>query len=67
MTSSARIEGDLREKILTSPDIVLEDADLMRALVAANERAMGANIVDLRGIAMDRLEQRLDRLEETQR
>ncbi len=67
MTSSARIEGDLREKILTSPDIVLEDADLMRALVAANERAMGANIVDLRGIAMDRLEQRLDRLEETHR
>jgi uncharacterized protein YigA (DUF484 family) len=36
-------------------------------LIAANERAMGGNIVDLRGIAMDRLESRLDRLEDTHR
>lgn len=67
MSSNARIDSNLRDKIMSSPDIVLEDVDLMRALVAANERAMGANIVDLRGIAMDRLEQRLDRLEETHR
>ncbi len=67
MSSNARIDNNLRDKIMSSPDIVLEDVDLMRALVAANERAMGANIVDLRGIAMDRLEQRLDRLEETHR
>ena len=39
----------------------------MRALIAANERAMGSNIVDLRGIAMERLEARLDRLEDTHR
>ena len=39
----------------------------MRALIAANERAMGGNIVDLRGIAMERLEARLDRLEDTHR
>ena len=39
----------------------------MQALIAANERAMGGNIVDLRGIAMDRLETRLDRLEDTHR
>ena len=39
----------------------------MRVLVAANERAMGPNIVDMRGIAMDRLEARLDRLEDTHR
>lgn len=39
----------------------------MDALVAANERAMGSNIVDLRGIAMERLEARLDRLEDTHR
>ena len=39
----------------------------MRALVAANEKTMGGNIVDLRGIAMDRLETRLDRLEDTHR
>ena len=39
----------------------------MRALIAANERMMGANIIDLRGIAMERLEARLDRLEDTHR
>ncbi len=57
----------LRERIIAQPDVILEDQDLMRALIAANERAMGGNIVDLRGIAMERLEARLDRLEDTHR
>jgi uncharacterized protein YigA (DUF484 family) len=57
----------LREKILEQPDVILEDQDLMRALIHANERARGGNIVDLRGIAMDRLEARLHRLEDTHR
>ena len=65
--SSPRMDDELRETILTRPDVILEDQDLMRALIAANERAMGGNIVDLRGIAMDRLEARLDRLEDTHR
>lgn len=58
---------ELREKIISDPDCILEDRDLMRALITANERAMGANIVDLRGVAMERLERRLDRLEDTHR
>jgi hypothetical protein len=61
------IEPDLRDKILAQPDRVLEDRDVMNALVAANDRALGSNIVDLRGIAMQRLENRLDRLEDTHR
>ncbi|ABA79735.1 DUF484 family protein [Rhodobacter sphaeroides] len=61
------IEQDLRDKILASPEVILEDRDLMKALIAANERAMGANVIDLRGIAMERLEGRLDRLEDTHR
>ena len=61
------LQEELRDKIISDPEAVLEDRDLMRALVAANERGMGANIVDLRGIAMDRLEARLERLEETHR
>ncbi|SHG70001.1 DUF484 family protein [Marivita hallyeonensis] len=65
--SSPQIDDTLRETIMTRPDMILEDQDLMRALIAANERAMGGNIVDLRGIAMDRLEARLDRLEDTHR
>ncbi len=61
------IAGNLRDKILSEPEMILEDREVMGALIAANERSMGGNIVDLRGIAMDRLESRLDRLEETHR
>lgn len=61
------IEPDLRKMLLAKPERLLDDRDLMRALVAANERAMGSNIVDLRAIAMQRLETRLDRLEDTHR
>jgi uncharacterized protein YigA (DUF484 family) len=65
--STAKIDDTLREKIISEPDVILDDQDLMQALIAANERAMGGNIVDLRGIAMERLEHRLDRLEDTHR
>ena len=66
-SENALIAGDLRERIISEPEIILEDRDLMSALIAASEKIMGGNIVDLRGIAMERLEQRLDRLEETHR
>ena len=67
MTSTAPISDDLRDQIIAQPEVILDDHEMMRALIAANERAMGANIVDLRGIAMERLESRLDRLEDTHR
>lgn len=67
MSTKAVIDENLREKIIAEPDVILDDKDLMRALVAANERSMGNNIVDLRGVAMERLETRLDRLEDTHR
>lgn len=57
----------LRDKIISDPEMILEDRDLMRALVAASETALGENVVDLRGAAMARLERRLDRLEDTHR
>ncbi|ATX66839.1 DUF484 family protein [Roseinatronobacter bogoriensis] len=58
---------ELRDRILADPSLILDDKDLMRTLVSASERGMGDNIVDLRGLAMERLEARLDRLEETHR
>jgi len=67
MSSSATMVDDLREKIIADPDVILDDKDVMRALIAANDSALGNNIVDLRGIAMERLEDRLDRLEDTHR
>lgn len=67
MSSEPKMDDTVRERIIADPAVLLEDKDIMRALVAANERAMGSNIVDLRGIAMDRLAARLDRLEDTHR
>ncbi|AZV77165.1 DUF484 family protein [Parasedimentitalea marina] len=67
MSSSPVLEESLRQAIVAKPDAVLDDQTAMNALVSANERAMGANIVDLRGIAMERMEARLDRLEDTHR
>lgn len=60
-------QDEWRRRALADPGIVLDDAELMRALVLTSERAMGGNVVDLRGMAMERLESRLDRLEENHR
>ncbi|MCA8868557.1 MAG: DUF484 family protein [Rhodobacteraceae bacterium] len=57
----------LRDQLLAEPEMILQDHDLMKALAAANERQMGANVVDLRGLAMERLEQRFGHLESTHR
>ena len=51
MSDPAAIVEDMRARILEEPDMILGDPDVMRALIAANERAMGGNIVDLRGVA----------------
>ncbi len=67
MSNTPLMDNHVREKIISDPEILLEDQDIMRALVAANEQSMGTNIVDLRGIAMERLAARLDRLEDTHR
>ena len=67
MSSIPDLDDTLRAAILRSPDVILDDKEVMRALIAANDRTMGENIVDMRGIAMDRLESRLDRLEDTHR
>jgi uncharacterized protein YigA (DUF484 family) len=60
-------QDDWRQQVLADPGLVLDDPDLMRALVLTSERALGGNVVDLRGMAMERLEHRLARLEETHR
>ena len=62
----APISGDIRRRILADPDLILSDHELMRALVDGSETALG-NVVDMRGMAMARLEERLERLEETHR
>ncbi|MGB0852963.1 MAG: DUF484 family protein [Pikeienuella sp.] len=57
----------LRALILANPETVLEDSDIMQALIAANQAPGGRKVVDLRGALVSRLEQRLDKLETTHR
>jgi uncharacterized protein YigA (DUF484 family) len=64
---AAALGAALRDAILTQPRAILDDRDLMRALIDADDRALGANVVDIRGIAIQRLEARLGRLEDTHR
>jgi uncharacterized protein YigA (DUF484 family) len=58
---------DLRAQILADPSLILDDHELMRALLQADRSSKGRNVVDLRGVLVDRLEERLDRLEDTHR
>jgi len=60
-------QEEWRARVLADPGLVLDDPAIMRALVTASERAMGGNVVDLRAMAMDRLEARMERLEDTHR
>jgi uncharacterized protein YigA (DUF484 family) len=66
MSETATAET-IRDRILGDPGLILEDRELMRALLQADRSAMGRNVVDLRGVLVERLEERLDRLEDTHR
>ena len=59
----AALDDATRAQLIADPALILADRDLMRALVAAREAELGANVVDIRGRAMEALEHRLDRLE----
>ena len=63
MNTTEKHSNELKEKILTDPNIILEDSDLMDALINAQNRLYGDNIVDLRGAAMSQLEKRLEKVE----
>lgn len=60
------LDPDLRDVILAAPERLLDDRDVMAALVAASE-AQSGNVIDLRSLAMQKLQERLDTLEETHR
>lgn len=57
------LSADLRSKLIAQPDLILSDRDVMRALIGAREAELGENVIDIRGMAMQALESRLDRLE----
>ena len=67
MNTRPQMDESVRAKIMSDPAVLLDDHDIMRVLVAANDGPGKSNVIDLRTIAMERLEARLDRLEDTHR
>jgi uncharacterized protein len=67
MTTTDGAALAIREQILSDPGLILEDRELMQALLQADRSTQGRNVVDLRGVLVDRLEERLERLEDTHR
>jgi uncharacterized protein len=61
----ARAVSDWRARVLADPSLVLDDPALMRALVEAVEGNVGSNVVDLRAMAMARLESQLAKMQGT--
>jgi uncharacterized protein YigA (DUF484 family) len=57
----------LKRRIIDDPQVILQDREVMRALIGADGQPERRNVVDLRGRLVERLEARLDRLEETHR
>ncbi|TDL76230.1 DUF484 family protein [Palleronia sediminis] len=67
MSTNTLTDPALRKEILSDPQALLDDPEVMRALISASDGAANDNVVDLRSVAMARLEARLDRLEDTHR
>lgn len=63
----AHIDKVVRDKIIAQPEIVTQDPDIMRALVDVYDQTLGDNVVDVRGIAMRSLEERISRIEDNHR
>lgn len=61
--SNTPLDADTRQHLMARPELILDDPDLMRALTLAREAEAGPNVIDIRGRAMDALEDRLSRLE----
>lgn len=72
-TSPARLAGSaaepvpLRDLILADPGAVLEDPVILNALISSQDGIRGRKVVDMRGLAIARLESQLEELQDTHR
>jgi len=55
--------NDIRKRILQDPEALLNDQEVMRALIAASDADIPSNIIDLKTVVLKRLEGRLDEME----
>ena len=67
MTDTPSLTDTLKREILSDPAIVLDNPEVMRALLESTDKSKGENVMDLRAVFAARLEERLNRLEDTHR
>lgn len=54
----------LRDDILADPQLILDDKDIMSALISGGDELIGNNVFDLRNMALQHMSTRLDQLSE---
>jgi len=67
MTDEENLATILTTEILKDPTVVLDNSEVMRALLQITDSSNGDNVMDLRAVFAARLEERMKRLEDTNR
>ena len=55
--------SDFRKRILQDPEALLNDREVMRALISASSNNATTNVIDLKSVVLKRLEGRVDKIE----
>ena len=58
------MDSKLREEILAHAHEILSDETLLRALIEASDKNLGSKIVDLRSVALHKMDGELKKTEE---
>ena len=67
MTKNSDKINDIKKKIISNPEIILDDLEVMKVLFNSYNEATGENIIDLRSVAIKKLEAKIKQTETTNR
>ena len=67
MTKNSDKINDIKKKIISNPEIILDDLEVMKVLFNSYSEATGENIIDLRSVAIKKLEAKIKQTETTNR
>ena len=67
MTKNSDKIHDIKKKIISNPEIILDDLEVMKVLFNSYSEATGENIIDLRSVAIKKLEAKIKQTETTNR
>ena len=67
MTKNSDKITEIKKKIISNPEIILDDLEVMKVLFNSYSEATGENIIDLRSVAIKKLEAKIKQTETTNR